>query len=66
MKKYAWLISLIAGLIIIGGAVAGVLGNKDEDKKEDTGTETACVQVVEDQYATGHMYNVPATRSACA
>ncbi len=48
MKKYAWIISLIAGLIIIGGAVAGVLGNKDEDKKEDTGTETACVQVVED------------------
>ena len=47
MKKYAWLISLIAGLIIIGGAIGGVLGNKDDDKKEDTGTETACVQVVE-------------------
>ena len=47
MKKYAWLISLIASVIIIGGAVAGFLGNKNEDKTEDTTTETACVQVVE-------------------
>lgn len=48
MKKYAWLISLIAAVIIIGGAVAGFLGTKNnEEKTPDTGTETACVQVVE-------------------
>ena len=47
MKKYAWLISLIAGLIIIGGAVGGILKNKEDTKDDTSEPETAYVQVVE-------------------
>lgn len=46
-KKVGLILGIVACAIFIGTSVAGWIGNKNDNKKDDTGSQTAVVHVIE-------------------